>query len=67
VRGSQWDKWAKGVSGAEVDEGCSRVMKDRRKWIEGKMESTEPDVVITGEMPNKQLKSQVTYDYRIPT
>jgi hypothetical protein len=31
------------------------------------MESTEPDVVITGETPNKQLKSQVTYDYRTPT
>jgi hypothetical protein len=31
------------------------------------MESTEPDVVIMGETPNKQLKSQVTYDYRTPT
>jgi hypothetical protein len=23
-----------------VDEGCSRVMEDRAKWMEGKMEST---------------------------
>jgi hypothetical protein len=60
----------KGVSGAEVDEGCSRVMKDRAKWMEGEMESTEPskpDVFITGATPNKQLKNQVTYDYRTPT
>jgi hypothetical protein len=31
----------KGVSGAEVDEGCSRVMKDRAKWMEGENETTE--------------------------
>jgi hypothetical protein len=58
-----------GVKGAEVDEGCSRVMKDRAKWMEGEMESTEPskpDVFITGATPNKQLKNQVTYDYRTP-
>jgi hypothetical protein len=28
----------KGVSGAEVDEGCNRVMKDQAKWMEGKNE-----------------------------
>jgi hypothetical protein len=26
----------KGVSVVEVDEGCSRVMEDRAKWMEGK-------------------------------
>jgi hypothetical protein len=34
------------------------------------MESTEPNnpvVFIIGEMPNKQLNNQVTYDYRTPT
>jgi hypothetical protein len=59
-----------GLSGAEVDEGCNRVMKDRAKWMEGEMESTEPnkpDVFIMGATPNKQLKNQVTYDYRTPT
>jgi hypothetical protein len=56
-----------GCEGAEVDEGCSRVMKDRVKQMEGKNESTEPDVFITGEMPNQQLKNRVTYDYRSPT
>jgi hypothetical protein len=50
-----------------VDEGCSRVMEDRAKWMEGKMGSTEPDFIITRETPNHQLKSQVTYDYRTPT
>jgi hypothetical protein len=59
-----------GLKGTAVDEGCSRVMKDRAKWMEGEMELTEPskpDVFITGAMPNKQLKKQVTYDYRTPT
>jgi hypothetical protein len=45
-------------------------MKDQVKWMEGEMESTEPnkpDVFITGATPNKQLKNQVTYDYRTPT
>jgi hypothetical protein len=59
----------KGVSGTEVDEGCNRVMKDQAKWMEGEMESTKPskpDVFITGEMPNKQLENQVTYDYKTP-
>jgi hypothetical protein len=39
----------KGVSATEVDEGCNRVMEDRVKWMEGKMESTEPEVFITGQ------------------
>jgi hypothetical protein len=39
----------KGSEGAEVDEGCSRVMKDRVKWMEGKKGSTEPEVFITGQ------------------
>jgi hypothetical protein len=56
----------KGVSGTKVDEGCSRVMKDREKQMEGKMESTEPEVFITGAMPNQQLKNRVTYNYRTP-
>jgi uncharacterized protein Veg len=56
-----------GSEGAEVDEGCSRVMKDREKWMQGKMESTEPNVFITRAMPNEQPKNQVTYDYRTPT
>jgi hypothetical protein len=56
-----------GSEGAEVDEGCSRMMKDQAKWMEGKMESTEPDVFIMGATPNQQLKNQVTYDYRSPT
>jgi hypothetical protein len=30
-----------GVSGAKVDEGCSRVMEDRAKWMEGEMETTK--------------------------
>jgi hypothetical protein len=30
-----------GVSGAEVDEGCNRVMEDRAKWMEGEMETTK--------------------------
>jgi hypothetical protein len=56
-----------GSEGAEVDEGCSRVMKDRAKWMEGKKGSTEPEVFITGAMPNQQSKNQVTYNYRTPT
>jgi hypothetical protein len=39
-----------GLKSAAVDEGCSRVMEDRAKWMEGEMESTEPskpDVFIT--------------------
>jgi uncharacterized protein Veg len=56
-----------GSEGAVVDEGCSRVMKDREKQTEGKMESTEPDVFIMGETPNQQPKNQVTYDYRSQT
>jgi hypothetical protein len=38
--------------------------------VEGEKESIEPiklNVFITGETPNRQLKKQVTYDYRIPT
>jgi hypothetical protein len=31
-----------GSEGAEVDEGCSRVMKDWAKWMEGKKGSTKP-------------------------
>jgi hypothetical protein len=50
-----------------VDEGYSRVMKDQEKQTEGKMESIEPDVFITGAMPNQQLKNRVTYDYRSQT
>jgi len=53
----------KGVSGAKVDEGCSRVMKDRAKRMEGELELTEPnkpDVFIMEEMPNKKLKDHVT-------
>jgi len=45
-------------------------MKDRAKMMEGEMEATEPnkpDVLIKEEMPNNQLKNQVTYDYRTPT
>jgi hypothetical protein len=57
----------KGSEGAEVDEGCSRMMKDRAKRMEGKKKSTEPYVFITGETPNQQLKNRVTYDYRSPT
>jgi hypothetical protein len=58
----------KGVSGAEVDEGCNRVMKDRAKWIEGENGINRARCqIITGATPNKQLKSQVTYDYRTPT
>ena len=30
-----------GLKGAAVDEGCSRVMEDRAKWMEGEMETTE--------------------------
>jgi hypothetical protein len=30
-----------GLKGATVDEGCSRVMEDRAKWMEGEMETTE--------------------------
>jgi hypothetical protein len=39
------------------------------KWMEGETESIEPskpDVFITGATPDKQLKNQVTYDYRTP-
>jgi hypothetical protein len=46
-----------GSEGTEVDEGCSRVMKDQAKRMEGKMESTKPDVFIMGEMPNQQPKN----------
>jgi hypothetical protein len=41
-----------------VDEGCNRVMKDQAKWMDGII------VFIAGATPNKQLKNQVTYDYR---
>jgi hypothetical protein len=41
ARSSQRDKWAKGVSGAMMDEGSIRVMEDRVKWMEGKKETTE--------------------------
>jgi hypothetical protein len=56
-----------GSEGTKVDEGCSRVMKDKEKWMEGKMESTETNVFITGETSNQQPKNQVTYYYRTPT
>jgi hypothetical protein len=56
-----------GSESATVDEGCSRVMEDRVKQMEGKIESTEPDVFITREMPNQRSKNRVTYDYRSPT
>ena len=56
-----------GSESAIVDEGCSRVMEDQAKQMEGKMESTDPDVFIMGEMPNQQSKNQVTYDYNPPT
>jgi hypothetical protein len=32
-----------------------------------KMGSTEPDFVITREMPNQQSKNRVAYNYRTPT
>jgi hypothetical protein len=56
-----------GSEGATEDEGCSRVMEDRAKWMEGKKGSTEPEVFITGAMPNQQSKNRVTYDYRTLT
>jgi hypothetical protein len=59
-----------GLKGATVDEGCSRVMEDREKWMEGEMESTEPnkpDVFSVGATPNRQVKKPVTYDYKTPT
>jgi hypothetical protein len=51
-----------GSEGIEVDEGCSRVMKDQAKQREGKTKSTEPskpDVFIAGATPNKQLKIEL--------
>jgi hypothetical protein len=39
----------KGVSVMKVDEGCSRVMEDRAKWMEGKKETTE--------RPTRQISS----------
>jgi hypothetical protein len=73
MQGLNWQRGeevkGEGLKGAVVDEGCNRVMKDRMKWMEGGMESTETnklDVFITREIPNKQLKNQVTYDYRTP-
>jgi hypothetical protein len=59
-----------GLKDTAVDEGCNRVMEDQAKWMEGEMESTEPskpEVFIAGATPNKQMKNQVTYDYRTPT
>jgi hypothetical protein len=50
-----------------VDEGCSREMEDRAKWMEGKKGSTEPYFVITRETPNQQSKNRVTYNYRTLT
>jgi hypothetical protein len=55
------------LKGAAVDEGCNRVMKDQAKWMEGKMESNQPDVFIMGATPNQQPRNRVTYDYRSPT
>ena len=49
ARSSQRDKWAKGVSGATMDEGYSRVMEDRVKWMEGKKETTK--------RPTRQMSS----------
>jgi len=46
-----------GSESAAVDEGCSRVMEDRAKRMEGKMESTKLDVFITGETPNQRSKN----------
>jgi hypothetical protein len=45
------------------DEG-SGEMDGGGKWNQP---SQKPDVFITGATPNKQLKNQVTYDYRTPT
>jgi len=45
-------------------------MKDRAKWMEREnksIEASEPNASITRATPNKQLKNQVTYDYRTPT
>ena len=57
----------KGVSVVEVDEGCSRVMEDRAKWMEGKKGSAKLEVFIMGAMPNQQPKNRVTYNYRTLT
>ena len=46
-----------GSEGAEVDEGCNRVMKDRVKWMEGEKGSTEIEVFIIGAMSNQQSKN----------
>jgi hypothetical protein len=44
------------------------MVEDRAKWMEGKKGgSTEPEVFITGEMPNPQSKNRVSYNYRTPT
>ena len=69
VAGELWStrQMGKGVRVQRWMKDVARVMKDQAKQMEGKMESTEPDVFITGETPNKQMKNQVTYDYRTPT
>jgi hypothetical protein len=53
-----------GSEGVEVDEGCSRVTKDRAKWTEGKKGSTKIEVFIMGAMPNQQSKNQIIHNYR---
>jgi hypothetical protein len=64
MRGIVNETKGQGSEGTEVDEGCSRVMKDRTKQMEGKKGSTELEVFITGAMPNQQSKNRVTYNYR---
>jgi hypothetical protein len=45
------------------DEGSGEMDGGEKKSTE----TSKPYVFITGAMPNKQLKNQVTYDYRTPT
>jgi hypothetical protein len=60
----QGSEWCRGGSRMQQDDEGSSEMDG------GEVKSTESiklDVFIMGEMSNKQLKNQVTYDYMTPT
>jgi len=47
----------KRVSSAEVDERCSKVMKDHAKWMEGKWNQTSPASQMSSSQEQCQISS----------
>jgi hypothetical protein len=61
VAGELWSmgQRGKGVSGATVDERCSRVMEDRANWMEGEKETTErPTSQMSSSWGQRQIAAE---------